>query len=113
MKTGTSLAIGSAFNLAARKQVGLGISLGEIVRNRALISTLGTKTGTVGAFALSTAFKSLVVGISFTVGQEIGNLIGAGLDTLVDDAQGRGDTSIFESLFFGSGIPNKSSSCGE
>lgn len=112
VKTGTSIVIASAFNAAARRQVGLGIGLGEFIRNRGLIATLGTKTGTVGAFALSTAFKSIVVGTLFTAGQEIGNRIGAGLDTLVDDAHGRGENSIFETLFFGSGIPNQQNSCG-
>ncbi len=107
IKTATSVIIATAFNSAARKQVGLGIGLGELLKNRFLISTLGTKTGTIGAFFLSTGFKSVLVGSFYTAGQEIGNRLGAYLDTIVDDAQGVGKKSILEDLFFGSGLPNK------
>ncbi len=111
VKSGASFAIGAAFNTATRKQVGLGVSFGEVIRHRGVIPALGTGTGTAGALLLSTAFKAIAVGIAFTAGQEIGNAIGAGLDTYVDDVQGRGESSILENLFFGSGFPNQPDSC--
>lgn len=111
VKTGTSLAIGTAFNSAAKKELGLGVGFFELFRNSFNISTLGT-AGTVGNFAATAALKSAAVGVAFTAGQEFGNYIGAAIDTHVDNVQGEGGSSIFESLFFGSGKPNIRNSCG-
>ncbi|MBU3948143.1 MAG: hypothetical protein KJ826_07980 [Proteobacteria bacterium] len=102
IKTTASVAIGSLFNAAAKKEVGLGLGLGELIKNRALIPVLGTSTNTIGNFILSSGFKSIAVGAAFFIGQTVGNIIGAELDTIVDN----GSSSFLEKLSFGSGSPN-------
>jgi hypothetical protein len=72
----------------------------------------------VGATALNMGVKTVLVGTAFTIGQKIGNVFGATIDTLVDNAQGSandffskvmnraGATDLLHDVGFGSGSPN-------
>ena len=101
IKTATSLAIGGFYSVAARKELGLGVGIGELYRNSMNVATLG-RMGTLGNFALSAGIKTAGVGASFAAGQYIGNVIGAVIDTYVDNNSG----SFLENLGFGSGQYN-------
>lgn len=112
IKTATSFAIGSSFQAAAKKSVGLGVGVGTLIKNRGVVPTLG-RLGTVGNFAATAALKSALVGASFWTGQQIGNLIGAYFDTLVDDDEsflGISPESLYDAGF-GSGIKNDKNEC--
>lgn len=72
----------------------------------------------MGSVAATTALNSLIIGASFELGLEAGNIVGALLDTLVDDLQGGPeiDSSLSKSLNilgFGSGQPNAPKSACE
>ncbi len=83
---------------------GLGVTIGDIIRNRGAIATLGI-AGTMVNFVATTVIKSVLIGATFYVGTEIGNYYGAYVDTLVDDGL------ISESIWFGSGIRNTADPC--
>jgi RHS repeat-associated protein len=103
VKTLTSLALGSAYSVAVRRELGLGIGVAELCRNSFEIANLG-KLGSLGNFALSIAVKSVGVSLSFRGGQYIGNVAGAVVDTYVDNNHG----SFLENFGFGSGDYNSS-----
>ena len=118
VKTTTSLVIGAAYNNAARTTLGLGAGVGELIKNNFRLTVLGTVAGSVGATALNMGVKTVLVGTAFTIGQKIGNVFGATIDTLVDNAQGSandffskmmnraGATDLLHDVGFGSGSPN-------
>ena len=85
-------------------KAGFGVTIGDIIRNRGSIATLGV-TGTMVNFVATAAIKATLVGGAFYVGTEIGNYLGAYIDTLVDDG------AIRESIWFGSDIPNTADPC--
>ena len=113
VKTIVSLAVGAEIIKNLRK-AGLGVTAGELIKNRGNIPTLGA-AGTLKNFALTAVIKAALVGGSFFAGFEGGTNIGAYLDTVVDD---RDDFfgipwELLEKLEFGSGIPNRLDPCKE
>jgi RHS repeat-associated protein len=118
IKTAASFALGAAYNNAARNSFGLGVGVGELVKNNFRLAALGTVAGSMGATALNMGVKTVLVGAAFTFGQKVGNIFGASIDTLVDNAQGSandffskilnstGATDVLNDIGFGSGSPN-------
>ncbi len=98
--------VGSSFVQQASK-VGLGVTVGEIIKNRGNVATLG-RAGTIGNFATTALAKAVVVGASFAGGLEIGNRIGAYFDTKVDDNSSFLGVSpqTLSDIGFGSGVSN-------
>lgn len=90
----------------------------KLIKNNFRLTVLGTVAGSVGATALNMGVKTVLVGTAFTIGQKIGNVFGATIDTLVDNAQGSandffskmmnraGATDLLHDVGFGSGSPN-------
>ena len=70
--------------LNAMRKAGLGVTFSELIRTRGNIPLLG-RAGTIGNFLLTSGSKVVLVGASFLTGQEIGNVIGAILDTIADN----------------------------
>ena len=113
VKTVISLTLGKEM-IKNLTKAGLGVTAGEIIKNRGNIATLGA-FGTLGNFAITASIKAALVGSSFFTGMEAGNNIGAYLDTIVDD---KNDFlgipwEFFKKFEFGSGISNHPDPCRE